>query len=347
MRHDSPELVSVVIPAHQAAGVLAVALESVLAQTYAELEVVVVDDGSTDGTAALVEGYAAEDARVRLVRQQNAGVSTARNRGMDEARGTFVTFLDADDWMEPDHVSCMVDAALRTDADVVQTGYVVEFLDANGRTQGAEVRSGADALVGAGQPPIPLGSDFLNGLGYVWNKLYRLGPLRDSGVRFVETQTIFEDLSFNCSVLKGRWLVTVPDARIHYVQRSGESLGRRGGAEVLDERWRALQDTARLLEHWYGEAAPARAVLARQASGVIWGEVMRTSKESSWREALRRLKLVASRPAHQAMLDVVRESGTRRQRAEVAVLTHGVSGVVLLRRLERVLRAGPTRGSGN
>jgi glycosyltransferase involved in cell wall biosynthesis len=102
----SPE-VSVVIPAYNAAAYLAGAVDSVLAQTFGDRELVVVDDGSTDATPQVLEGYGSS---VRVVRQANQGVAAARNRGLRESRGRWVAFLDADDQWAPDKLARQVEA---------------------------------------------------------------------------------------------------------------------------------------------------------------------------------------------------------------------------------------------
>ncbi|MDF2765542.1 MAG: glycosyltransferase family 2 protein, partial [Rhodospirillales bacterium] len=100
----SGPLVSVVIPAFNAERFLARTLDSVSRQTYSALEIIVVDDGSLDGTAGIVRQQAALDPRVRLIRQENAGVAAARNRGIAESDGCFVAPLDADDLWHPQKI---------------------------------------------------------------------------------------------------------------------------------------------------------------------------------------------------------------------------------------------------
>lgn len=107
MQHPQP-LVSVVVAAYNATAYLGETLASVAAQRYDELEIIVVDDGSTDGTSELVLDYARRDPRIRLIRQPNAGVGAARNTGIAAASGKYIAPLDADDLWEPDKILAQV-----------------------------------------------------------------------------------------------------------------------------------------------------------------------------------------------------------------------------------------------
>ena len=97
----SLKLVSVIIPAYNAEHTLEKAVTSAASQTHENLEILVVNDGSTDGTLALAERLAGKDSRIRVLDRKNGGVSRARNEGLLAAAGEDITFLDADDWMEP------------------------------------------------------------------------------------------------------------------------------------------------------------------------------------------------------------------------------------------------------
>ncbi len=120
---------SIVIPLYNKAPYIVSTIESVLAQTFVDFEVIVVDDGSTDGSAELAAGIA--DNRVRLVRQSNAGVSVARNRAIAMANGEWITFLDGDDWHHPRYLATLLEAQkMYPEADTVACDYLVVPPDA-------------------------------------------------------------------------------------------------------------------------------------------------------------------------------------------------------------------------
>ena len=107
------ELVSVIVPAYNAAATIGETLRSALAQTYPQLEVLVVDDGSTDATADIVRSFVARDPRVRLLQQANAGVAAARNLAIAQSRGAYVAPLDADDLWHPQKIALQLEALRR------------------------------------------------------------------------------------------------------------------------------------------------------------------------------------------------------------------------------------------
>ena len=112
-------LVSVIIPVYNVYPYLTECLESVLNQTYKNLEIIIVDDGSTDGSEKICDSYASKDPRIRLIHQKNQGVSAARNTGLDMMNGDVVAFLDSDDAYHPAFVEIMLDVLTKKQTDIV------------------------------------------------------------------------------------------------------------------------------------------------------------------------------------------------------------------------------------
>ncbi len=123
----SMPLISIVIPAYNLETLLAKTLDSVLVQTYANLEVIVVNDGSKDATGAVIDSYAAKDSRIKPIHKENGGVTSARLRGIAEATGDWIGFVDGDDYIEPDMYQRLLDNALQYDADISHCGYQMVF----------------------------------------------------------------------------------------------------------------------------------------------------------------------------------------------------------------------------
>lgn len=117
-------LVSVVVPVFDVAPYLPACVESILGQTYTRLEVLLVDDGSTDGSGDLCDSFARHDSRVRVIHQENQGIAGARNAGVSNATGSHLTFVDADDWVAPAFVETLLDLLRAHDADAAVAHYV-------------------------------------------------------------------------------------------------------------------------------------------------------------------------------------------------------------------------------
>ena len=112
-------MISVVVPVYNVEKYFAECVDSVLGQTYADYEIILVDDGATDSSGRMCDEYARKDARIRVIHQPNGGLSAARNTGLDAARGEYVYFLDSDDYIEPHALADLMETAEREQADVV------------------------------------------------------------------------------------------------------------------------------------------------------------------------------------------------------------------------------------
>ena len=119
--------ISIIVPAYNIQNYLRSTLDSVLAQTYENLEVIVVDDGSTDNTGKILDGYAARDSRIKAVHKENGGVTSARLRGVEEASGDYIGFVDGDDYIEPQMYTRLMENAKEFNADISHCGYQMVF----------------------------------------------------------------------------------------------------------------------------------------------------------------------------------------------------------------------------
>ena len=213
-------LVSIVIPAFNAERFIGAALDSASNQTYRRIEIIVVDDGSTDGTAEVVRQRAASDARIRLIFQNNSGVAAARNRGLAEARGDYFAPLDADDLWRPRKIELQLAAFHRASPDVglVYTWSCV--IDEEGRNLGPMARRRCEGRVLA---------DLVahNFIGNASVPLVRMAAARATGgydetLRRMNAQGC-EDLRFQFAIAE-RWAIAlVPEALVGY-RRTTDSM---------------------------------------------------------------------------------------------------------------------------
>ena len=116
--------VSIIVPVYNIENYIRVCVESILAQTYESFELILVDDGSKDNSGILCDEYAAIDSRVKVIHKENGGVSSARNAGLRQAKGDWIMHVDGDDWIEPDMIESLIEAAKATEADLVFSDFI-------------------------------------------------------------------------------------------------------------------------------------------------------------------------------------------------------------------------------
>ncbi|GHU16216.1 glycosyl transferase [Spirochaetia bacterium] len=162
-------LLSVIVPVYNVKPYLERCFESVIRQTYRNLDIIVVDDGSTDGSDAICDEYAKKDDRITLIHKQNGGLSDARNAGLAVAKGDLIGFVDSDDWIADDMYEVLIDNHVKTGADIVVCG----FYDVRNKTNRKNTRDGLydrDTVLTAEEGLNLLVSDKIH--NYAWNKIY-------------------------------------------------------------------------------------------------------------------------------------------------------------------------------
>ena len=230
--------VSVIIAAYNAEKYIRRCLDSIAAQTLSDWECIIVNDGSTDATAVIADGYAAEDGRFRVIHKPNGGVASARQAGLDEARGEFSIHADPDDWVEPDMLEALVGQARADGADMVLCDMSVIFPDGK-REYWKQKPHSSDHFTVLGQ--------MLGQLhGSLCNKLIRQRCYADYGVRFLPGVNVCED---QIVVL---WLLS-HDMRVSYVNKAFYHYDRSQNPVSLVNRKVSASDRLRPLEFIAGK----------------------------------------------------------------------------------------------
>lgn len=122
----SPKI-SIIVPVFNVSKYLPVSLDSILRQSFEDWECIIIDDGSTDGSGEICDSYARIDSRIRVIHKKNEGVASARNTGLTESKGEFISFIDPDDWADPTYLETLYNLINKNEADVSQIGYYKEF----------------------------------------------------------------------------------------------------------------------------------------------------------------------------------------------------------------------------
>lgn len=180
-------MVSIIVPVYNVANYLPKCVDSLLVQTYNDIEILLIDDGSTDGSGEIADQYAKQDNRIRTFHQPNGGISAARNKGLEVMRGDYVMFVDGDDYVSKHFCKAALDLAIKNQVDIVSFGYYT-FQEQGGEL---ELRATHEPRFLDKEQAIQeliLRSDVM--YNYAWNKFFKSQLFKD--LRFPEGMT-FED----------------------------------------------------------------------------------------------------------------------------------------------------------
>lgn len=223
------KLISVIVPVYNVERYLPACLNSVLSQSYRDLEIILIDDGSTDHSGRICDEYADKDSRIRVIHQANGGAAAAKNTGLRAASGKYLSFVDSDDYLEPGAYEHMVSRLQMLDADIIQCGFRYVYTDSANdiiRDPVCNTFTAADFL-----PRFT--TDWTSGL--LWNKLYRRSVFQD--VFFEEGHRIDDEYFTYQGIMNASKVVC--DGRIVYnyrQRRSGVMRSPESARQILLDR---------------------------------------------------------------------------------------------------------------
>ena len=236
--------VSVIIPCYNAEKYLRQCLDSVVGQTLEDIEILCVEDGSSDSTPDILREYQEKDCRVRVIRQENAGAGAARNNGLRQARGEYLSFLDADDFFERNMLEEAAAAADRYEAD-----YVVF----NSNRYHMDTQSFAEIPWAVRKQDIPpympftyrqlTDNVFLSFVGWAWDKLYRRSFVEEQQLWFQEQRTTNDMLFVFSALVTAKRIAVVDKVLAHQRRGSGDSL-----SVTREKSWHCFYDALNALK---------------------------------------------------------------------------------------------------
>lgn len=244
---DKEKTISIIIPVYNGERYIAQCIESIINQTYQNWSLLLVNDGSTDGSGKICDMYAVRDKRITVVHKENEGAAAARNYGMKHTQGNLVSFIDCDDWIEPTMYETMV-AELIDDIDIVMCGYLEEYADNNKKKcicHRKEIYDSEDILKLLLQNKI--GS-------YFWSMLFNRDVMQES----IFNISCYEDYATIIKwVSHARKITLLPNTFYHYRQLSGSSVHSDNPKSAnyyfaLKERYNFIRNS-HLLSEWEGE----------------------------------------------------------------------------------------------
>ena len=216
-----PAVVSIIVPIYNVEKYLRRCVDSILKQEYQNFELLLLDDGSTDSSPALCDAYAAQDSRVRVIHKSNSGVSDTRNLGIREAQGTYLQFVDSDDWITPDCTRLMARTALQSNCDMV----VADFYRVSGERVSHKGGIGDKDVLTLEQYTAHMMENPANFYyGVLWNKLYRRELIIAHDLQMNPAIRLCEDFMFNLEYMRYARSFCALQVPVYYYVKTRSSL---------------------------------------------------------------------------------------------------------------------------
>lgn len=215
-RNENEGLVSVVVAIYKSEKFLDKLIQSIIDQTYRNLDIILVDDGSPDGSGAICDRYAARDKRIRVIHKKNGGACEARNVGIAEARGEYLVIIDGDDWLAPDYVEYLHKLICRPGVNMSMTDSVFTTRDtAQNRRDCIRDLTPEEAVAFILYVKTPIGP---------WNKMYTLESIKDHGLTF-STKWSGEGLYYTAMAAQWSTGVAVGHRRVYHYRMNNSQSG--------------------------------------------------------------------------------------------------------------------------
>lgn len=212
--------ISIIVPVYNSEKYIGRCIESLITQTLKDLEILIVNDGSTDGSSNIINYYAKIDDRIKVIEKENGGVSSARNIGIKASNGYYLSFVDSDDWCEPDMFEKMYNAAKDKKIDFVNIGYRID--NKNGK---CKYKESVDRFIESKDNYEISNIMYKLPLGYSVMKLYKKNIIDDYDIKFNENLSFGEDAIFVQEyILKINSIAAINEYSYHYVKCNNNSL---------------------------------------------------------------------------------------------------------------------------
>jgi Glycosyltransferases, probably involved in cell wall biogenesis len=265
-------LVSVVVPVYNVKRYLERCLKSLNCQTHSELEIILVNDGSTDGSDLICKEWVKKDHRIVLINQENRGLGEARNTGVTSAKGKYLAFVDSDDWVQPDYIKCMLTAAEEHQAELIICNYqkVYELIN-----EGFYLKPEKMKLTAESELSSELDGSLLFYTGtLVWNKLYLRSWMLEIGIK--QPSNAVEDMCVSfVYAAKAKKIIHVNKVLYNYYQREASLIS---GDKAFNHLWNTLDIVKRNADTYLGKGAFAYEIKKIVSDGIVYYEHLNKEK---------------------------------------------------------------------